>query len=86
MMVELTTAEAITTALGIFSLGAGIGYKQGIGQTITTTKNICQITVDNKQRNLAIEKIFVNGKQSDISCSFLVKGKCELIGTRCKYI
>jgi len=93
-MIELTELEALGYMGSILSAGVAVGYTVGYQiaiakakskPTITTTKQICKLTIDGKSRNVGIERIFVNGKQSDVSCSFLMKDQCELTSQKCKH-
>ena len=90
IMIELSAVEAFGYIGTILSGGIGIGYKMGsINKTITTTRTFCNTPPkgETKKGYIEIEKIYANGKCSDVSCVFLQEhSMCFTTGKKCKYL
>ena len=93
-MIELTQLQALGYIATIFSaglsLGVGVGYKIGsINKTITTTKAFCDTPPEGKTKKgyIEVEKIYANGKCSDVNCIFMQENSlCATTGKKCKYL
>lgn len=87
-MIEITTNEAIGTALTIFSIGVAIGYRLS-PRVHSSTKTQCNTPIINgiQNRSIAITKEIINGRCEDVSCVFIQdKQVCEITDRKCKLI
>lgn len=87
-MIELTYVQVVGTAISIFGLGIGIGYKLGsTNKNVTTVKTQCNKSMRGKTQGIQIEKIYINGKCKDVNCMKLEKNNlCSVTNAKCMFL
>lgn len=82
-MIEISFYQAISTLIGVFTAGVGIGYKIA-PKTITTSDGYCPVPRDyGTAHSIKYTKTLLNGKTSDVNCVHLCDKICTLSGRNC---
>jgi len=77
----------VTSIIGSFSVGLGIGLKIATKTVTIDDKATCSVQNEHKHKAVFIKKIYTNGQCSDISCYYLGPKKiCSLTQSKCKYL
>jgi len=85
-MIEVTFVQAVSTLVGIFSLGVGVGYKIA-PKTRASVDGYCSTPVQYGKKSIKFKKELINGKCKDITCYFLQgKNICSLTEKKCKHL